>query len=776
MAIDTDEQLNRNRQHLAELKPQIRRALAKDWQQAADSLADELLSNNGPPKDAKEADHPLHPWYLVQQDVDNGKDFATAWQQRVNAQRSQHEKRTTLELPERSTRWDLSNPADYAQWYPTGNALGEAPNPAGEFTIATDGDNALTRIFPAGVYSHALSTKYAARFTSADLQLDGEYELWLQVIGDKGASVRYVVQDYPRSGTVYPVPALKPQWTWQKLDLTYWDGDRIHIELTSGPDAPLLVKDNPSSWFGVREVLFLPKGSPSPASKDGGAFDPLFETAQASPPTSVAELAACYAKTLSAAITAWAEGRVTDSQAIFLERCLAQGLLPNRLEKLSTARPLIEMYREIEDEVVVPTRVPGLEETVARNQPLYHRGDHKQPTDEVPRRFLEAIDATPYDTQLSGRLELAEDLLRDDNPLTRRVIVNRIWHHLFGKGIVATPDNFGSLGRTPTHPELLDWLATRFVADGWSLKSMIRQMVTSQTWQLDSNPPAAAGQLDPENNLLSHSNVRRLEAEAIRDAMLAVSGKLNTTMYGKPTGGASNRRSVYVEVKRNSLDPFLRVFDFPEPFTATGRRNVTNVPAQSLTMMNDKRVSDLATSWGTRVNNAPSLNQEQRIEQMFLQAFGRRPTSSEVSEIAAYLEGTAQHYERLLAQVTSLKQQIRDSQTAIEAITQPTRQRLVEALGKDPNTSNLTVPSPIGHWEFDGDLSDFIGAANGSAFERRSLGKRCPGGRWTQGACGDPTAEANPAREDTRGLGSARSARSTWWRGDDGADAQWRVV
>ncbi len=716
VAIDTDEQLNRNREQLAELKPQIRRALANDWQQVADSLADELLGSNGLPKDAKEADHPLHLWFLVQKDIDNGKDFATAWQKHVDVQRSQYEKRTMRELPERSRRWDLSDPADYAQWFSTGNGLGEAPSPAGEFTVATDGDNALTRIYPAGVYSHALSTKYAARLTSADVHLDGEYELWLQVLGDGGSSVRYVVQDYPRNGTVYPVPALKPEWKWQKLDLTYWDGDRIHIELTSGPDAPLLVKSNPRSWFGVREVLLLPKGSPSPASVDGEAFDPLFETTQDSPPKTFAELAACYAETLSVAITAWAEGSSTDSQAIFLEGCLARGLLPNRLAKLSTARPLIERYRGLEDEVVIPTRVPGLEETVARDQPLYHRGDHKQPMDEVPRRFLEAIDMTSYDTQLSGRRELAEDLVRDDNPLTRRVIVNRIWHHLFGEGIVATPDNFGSLGRSPTHPELLDWLATRFVADGWSLKSMIRQMVTSQTWQLDSNPPEAAGQLDPENNLLSHSNVRRLEAEAIRDAMLSVSGKLNTTMYGKPSGGASNRRSVYVEVKRNSLDPFLRVFDFPEPFTATGRRNVTNVPAQSLTMMNDERVSELASSWGTRVNSDLSLNQEQRIEQMFLQAFGRRPTSSEVSEIAAYLEGTETHYERLLAQVTSLKQQILESQSAIEAITQPTRQRLVEALGKDPSSSNLTVPSPIGHWEFDGDLGDDIGAANGSAF------------------------------------------------------------
>lgn len=717
VAIDTEEQLSRNRDQLAELKPRVRRAMAEDWQQVADSLADELLAKNDLEKVANEANHPLHPWYLMQQDMNDGKDFSAAWQERTDAQRAVQEKRADYEQQEFPWRWDLGNPPDYAQWYRTGNALDEAPNPAGEFAIATEGDNALTGIYPAGLYSHAFSTKYAARLTSADLQLDGQYELWLRVIGDGGSSARYAVQDYPRSGTVYPVHGLKPDWNWQKFDLAYWGGDSIHIEFTSGPDAPLLVKDNPRSWFGVREAVLLPKGTPTPASASGEVFDPLFETTQASPPTSFAELAAVYAETVSTSITAWSEGRATDSQALFLGQCLEQGLLPNRLEQLSTAGPLIKKYRLLEDEVVVPTRVPGLEETVARNQPLYHRGDHKQPTDEVPRRFLEAIDATPYDTQLSGRRELAEDLLRDDNPLTRRVIVNRIWHHLFGNGIVATPDNFGSLGRTPTHPELLDWLATQFVADGWSLKRAIRQMVTSNTWQLESNPPEAAGQLDPENNLLSHGNVRRLEAEAIRDAMLYVSGKLNAEMYGQPTGGASDRRSLYVGVKRNSLDPFLRVFDFPEPFTATGRRNVTNVPAQSLTMMNDKRVADLAVAWGTRVaNEEPTQSQAQRIEQMFLQAFGRRPTSSEVAQVANYLEGTEQHYERLLAQSAALEQQVRQSQAAIAQITQPVRERLVAALGTDSNTSNLTVPGPIGHWEFDGDLGDSIGAASGAVF------------------------------------------------------------
>ena len=179
-------------------------------------------------------------------------------------------------------------------------------------------------------------------------------------------------------------------------------------------------------------------------------------------------------KAIAGAINAWRTGSASDAQAILLDACIRQGLLANGLDQLAGAKPLVDEYRRLEAEIIVPTRVPGLQETVGKNQALFEHGNHKQPMAEVPRRFLEAIDATPYQTQLSGRRQLAEDVLRDDNPLTRRVIVNRIWHHLFERGIVATPDNFGRLGIEPTHPKLLDYLATRFKDHNGSIKDMIR--------------------------------------------------------------------------------------------------------------------------------------------------------------------------------------------------------------------------------------------------------------------------------------------------------------
>ena len=228
-------------------------------------------------------------------------------------------------------------------------------------------------------------------------------------------------------------------------------------------------------------------------------------------------------------------------------------------------------------------------------------------------------------------MQLAEDLLRPENPLTSRVIVNRLWHHLFGRGIVPTPDNFGQLGIPPSHPQLLDWLARRFVRDGWSIKRMIRLIVTSETWQQSSHAGELARRQDPDNLYLSHANVRRLEAEAVRDSLLVAAGTIDRALGGGPVGGASPRRSVYVRVRRNSLDPLLRVFDFPEPTSAVGRRDQTNVPAQSLLLMNSPQVASYASSLARKVSTDRGLNNDvDRITEMFVRLFTRNPSAEEV--------------------------------------------------------------------------------------------------------------------------------------------------
>jgi hypothetical protein len=294
------------------------------------------------------------------------------------------------------------------------------------------------------------------------------------------------------------------------------------------------------------------------------------------------------------------------------------------------------------------------------NEFVFIRGNHKTLGPEVPRRNLEALEPTGskafLDLEGSGRMELADSIANANNPLTSRVIVNRLWHHLFGRGIAASVDNFGVLGSTPTHPELLDYLATEFVRDQWSMKRMIRRLVLTQTYQMSSAPNPGSLEKDPSNQLFHVHNVRRLEGEAIRDSLLAISGDLDLTMYGPsvplhltefmqgrgrpgqsgPLDG-NRRRSVYLEVRRNFLHPMMLAFDTPIPFNAMGARNVSNVPAQALILMNDPFVLEQADRWTKRLLKIDQPTAD-RIKEMFLSVIGRQPTEAELQSCLAFID------------------------------------------------------------------------------------------------------------------------------------------
>ncbi len=739
--IDTQEKLDLNRENLSQLKPQIRAAVAQDWLSSEPKWTQSLLDKDGPTAKAEKPNQLLNPWFVLRKETTAGASFKDAWQKQVAASKSDRQQRDEHARRVYWKRWDLTDVGrallpvasqtnsreeetgksarptnDYASWFRAGTGLPNKPSTAGEFAIATSGENAINGIYPSGVYSHALSAKHPARLSSDKVRLDADCDLWLKVIGDGGASTRYVVEDYPRNGTVFPVAGLSNEWRWQHFNLTYWNGDQIHLELAAGRDAPLMVNNEGRSWFGVREAIITKKGEPGPPTASHEFLDAIFDEAIKTPPQSFEDLADVTTRAVAAATRAWQADSASDAQAHLLDACLKQGLLGNLLKDLPTAKPLVAEYRRLEDEIVVPTRVPGLEETVGRDQQLFARGNHKQPQAAVPRRFLEAIDATPYQTTLSGRRQLAEDVLRNDNPLTRRVIVNRLWHHAFGRGLVATPDNFGKLGSEPTHPELLDFLATRFIEQHGSIKDMLRFLVTSKTWQMSSRPSAKALQVDADNRLLSHAFIRRLEAEAIRDSLLTVSGSLNRELFGAPTDGNSPRRSVYVRVTRNALDPFLRAFDFPEPFSATGRRDATNVPAQSLTLMNDDRVASLAANWAARVlADERSKTDEARLQNMFVTAFGRQAQAADINRMTAYLSETKSRHAEQVAAVKRLRDQMDQQQVTIQKLIEPTRTRLLEVAKQKTEAGEQVVPKPIGRWEFESDLQDIVGAAHGEA-------------------------------------------------------------
>lgn len=720
--IDLPARLNRNREELAALKPKIRSAAAEAWLTAEADLRTRLTAADGPWKQADRPGALLNPLYALH--TGSAAQSSEAWRRLIAMWHADRQERQAASHRTVKQRWSLAHEGDYRQWFRQGTGLPPQPSAPGEFAVALAGDRAIADIYPAGIYTDSLSTKYAARLTSGYVRLDGDYELWLRVLGDGGATARYVVQNYPRDGTVFPVNRLSPEWQWQKFDMTYWNGDEMHIELAASQDAPLLATGEARSWFGLREAMVVKKGE-HPPTETQEAFDPLFETVGTAPPLSVEKLADAYVQTMMTAVKAWRDGSLSDAQAVLLSKCIAQGLLPNRLSELPTVGPLLATYRRLEAEIAAPTRVPGLEEGPARNQALYLRGNHKTPGEEIHRSFLEAIDPKPYKTTQSGRLELAADLLRDDNPLTRRVIVNRIWHHLFGRGIVPTPDNFGRLGEQPTHPELLDYLATRFKQHGWSIKETIKFIVTSKTWQLQSQPSAQARQTDPDNRLLSHAFVRRLDAEAIRDSLLSVSGTLNAAAYGPPVDGNTPRRSVYVRVQRTALDPLLRAFDFPEPFSAVGRRDVTNVPAQSLTLMNDPGIATMASAWAARLlADKELLTDDVRIQQMFVSALGRSATVTDMVRIKAYLQETLAANQRLAQQAAALQQRREAEQSALRTMTEPIRARLLQtAQNHAPSLSGEVPPKPIGRWDFQQGLKDAYSGLETSLHGEAAVGK-----------------------------------------------------
>lgn len=294
---------------------------------------------------------------------------------------------------------------------------------------------------------------------------------------------------------------------------------------------------------------------------------------------------------------------------------------------------------------------PAMLDGTGEDDRILIRGNASKPGDQEPRHFLTAVSKnSPIEIKSgSGRLQLAEHINDPTNPLTARVIVNRIWHYLLGRGIVPTVDDFGVLGQRPTHPELLDHLATKFLADGRSIKQLIRYVVLSRTYRMSSKVDSAVAAVDPNNLLWHHRPPKRLEGEAIRDSLLAISGKLDRTQFGAPVPihltafmdgrgkpsvsgplDGDGRRSIYISVRRNFLSPFMLTFDTPVPFSTMGRRNVSNVPAQALILMNDPFVIQQAQGWAEQAI-AQNEDAEERIRWMYLTAFARQPTAQELS-------------------------------------------------------------------------------------------------------------------------------------------------
>ena len=666
-AVDTPDLLGKHANELLRAKHGIRDTLASLWLEAADGLPAMLAEGGGVVSRAVETaacepDSPLYPWVELArrptEEIEGGwESLAADWaRQRAARERFNEENFQAI--------WKPSE--DLSGWERFGTGLENAPVTAGGFSIVPKGNRIVEGIYLPGLHTGLLSRRHNGVLQTPRFTIDTDYVSFL-VQGSGFSFVRLIVENYavPRAGIYWQRYSPKrDEPVWAGWDTTYWKGFSAYLEFATMQD---------STNFGLDEEDSRKKPRPEPPGDGRSHFGALavafhdkdfkpkeIETAisyllDSRPPTDAESLAELYSDRLREAVLAWRDGAMSPRQAAYLDYFVRQDLIPASMGVSERLDEQVAEYRELENDVPVYRRSPSVVDEEGPDQPLLVRGNHTERGEPVPRRYLAALGGEPYSDPGTTRLRLAEAVADPRNPLTARVMVNRVWQILFGRGIVATVDNFGRVGDMPSHPELLDFLSDRFVSEGWSIKSLIRSLVLTSTYQLGSEPSDAASRLDPGNRLLQHMPVRRLEGEAIRDSLLAISGRLDSKLLGPsinvyyafakgktkgdrvkgPLDG-DGRRSVYQEIRRNAHNPFLEVFDQPKPSSTRGQRDSTNVPAQSLTMLNSPLVLAQAKLWGERIA-AMEGSASERVQGMFLSALGRPPSPLELDRSLGYM-------------------------------------------------------------------------------------------------------------------------------------------
>ena len=585
-----------------------------------------------------------------------GEDYASAYEAAAGRWAQERDARRARNREDFEPLADFRGDAP-AGWSIDGLGLADGSSPSGAFAVASSGAEALRGVYPAGLYTHTLSARLNGAVRSPLLP-SGKKISYLALAGMLAA--RRTIIDNCAIGEDYAfLDAARPEWVTVELEseglpvftelVTRWDNPRL-------PDRPGRVKepqldllDSPESYFGVVRAV-LHDGDDVPTDE----LDHLASLLEGEAPASWEDLAERYRRIAAAAVERWSDERATDQDVRWLAWLLERELLPNRADASERLAGLIGRYRELELELPEPRVVDGLEDAgPGRDFPVLLSGSADSPGEPAPRRFLSRLyGERPLTHEGSGRRELAELLASSENPLTGRVMVNRIWSRLFGRGIVASVDNFGTLGDNPSHPELLDFLALRFVDDGWSIKRLIRLLVTSEAFRQSGAVDPAAADLDPQNVLLHHFPRRRLSAEEIRDTLLAVAGELRPDMYGESVDPyrkqpkdyrrlfagsllGDGRRSLYLKVTRMEGPAFLETFDFPLPASTRGARDSTTVPAQSLALLNDPFVLEIAERCAERILDAGESSRDERLDALFRATLSRAPTPEETSRFSA---------------------------------------------------------------------------------------------------------------------------------------------
>ncbi|MCA9217412.1 MAG: PSD1 domain-containing protein [Planctomycetales bacterium] len=521
----------------------------------------------------------------------------------------------------------------FGDWRSSGITFEDTPRPAGDFVITADGDNVVSSFIggrPAGGH---LAARFAGSIRSPRFTIEGD-SVSVRVKG-KNVRVSLYVRHYeligrgPTTGGTTKV-INSDDWQTVRFGTNLWVGENAYIEVQHNGGQLNFDWDfggHVDGSYAVLDIAVNNKQLPDLPSE----ARPLGISNEA--PSTKEHVIQHIAKQIQAAVDAWNPDNVetiTLAQSDLIQALHEAKVLHLSTNRSESLRSIVDRYRTLQKDLPAPTYVRSLADGAGIDEPIYIRGSHKNLSpDPTPRHFLSCIDAAPYSSDGSGRKQWAEALASDDNPLTARVAVNRIWHHLFGRGIVPSVDDFGYMGVRPSNPDLLDFLTKQFVDSGWNTKALIRELVLSSTYRMSSNASPESLATDPDNTLLQHMPVRRLQAESIRDTLLAVSGALDRQLYGpSQKGDGGNRRSVYIQLRRRFMPDFLMTFDMPNAAETFGRRNVTSGPTQSLAFMNGDFAWKAANEWAKRLA-AAELDFSQKVDLIHHQAFGRPASDTE---------------------------------------------------------------------------------------------------------------------------------------------------
>ncbi len=634
-------------------------------------------------KALKDDAHLLHPLVKIASQTEaetipkTQKQILDSWKAKTKSTREAFEKQPiaiTLEKGERNyvrterpqKAEDLVIDFDHLgkeDWITAGYKFNSSPQPTGTIIFTEDPQNPIQRIVEEDeAQGNRLTKRFSGFYRTRTFEVTSD-TLWYNFKGE--AEVFLAVDSHrvvagPLHGIVKQRIKSPNGFGWHGHNVKDYIGHRVHVEF------------KPKKDFSLREIRFY-QGRPKDIFK---ANEALRQALGSKTLKSTQETLALFQEVFLKSVTDWpkpksAHKELAQAQAQILNYFLRVG---KQLQTESDSKirdrwarkmnVFIQSRKKVEKQIPNPIFVLALLDGSGEEEPLHYRGNASTRSDDtVPRGILTALQRPDqpirHPATGSGRLQLAQELTRAENPLLTRVIVNRVWSHLMGQGIVSTVDDFGAMGFKPTHPQLLDHLAKRFQKEGWSIKQLIQNIVLSSSYGMSSQPNDKALEIDPTNKLYHRMNIRRLTGENIRDSLLYISGRLDKRLFGPsveveitpfmrgnrsprhsgPRDG-QGRRSIYVKVRRNHISHFLNTFDKPTPFATIGKRNVSNSSAQSLILMNDPFVHDQAKLWAKNLLTPTEGSKNSKtilIHRAYQEIFSRAPDKEELKACLDFL-------------------------------------------------------------------------------------------------------------------------------------------